>query len=191
MELKDYQKYRWFYTSSEKLVVGGKNADQNEDLIRKMKSLKEDKLIMHTQMPGSPFSFILAPISEIKKSDIKETAIFTASFSRAWREGKSNANIDIFNLSQLYKSTTMKQGTWGVKGKIKRMSAPISLVLAEQKKKLRAVPEQSVSKGKILIKIAPGKIDKRQMLSKLKSSLKKYSDEDIMSALPSGGVKII
>ena len=30
----NYKKYRWFVTSSDKLVVGGKSAEQNEELVK-------------------------------------------------------------------------------------------------------------------------------------------------------------
>ena len=35
METKDksYEKYKWFVTSSGKLVMGGKNAEQNEEIM--------------------------------------------------------------------------------------------------------------------------------------------------------------
>lgn len=191
MEFKDYQKYRWFYTSSNKLVIGGKNAEQNEELIRKMKAIKEDKIVMHTQMPGSPFSIILSHINKITNNDIKETAVFTASFSRAWREKKQKANVDIFKLSQLYKSDLMKRGTWGVKGKIKRISIPLELALTKQSSKLRAVPESSVKLKDILLKIIPGEIDKQDILPKLQELLPDFNKEEILQALPPGGIRII
>ena len=41
-EIKDksqeHEKYRWFYTSNKHLVVGGKSAEQNEEVINKYKN---------------------------------------------------------------------------------------------------------------------------------------------------------
>lgn len=192
MEFKEYQKYRWFVTSSGKLIIGGKNALQNEFLLRKLKSEKKDFLVMHTAEPGSPFSVILSDIKSIKESDLEECAIFTAAFSRAWKLGKKKASVDIFKVSDLYKLKDMKPGTWGVKQKIKNISAPLQLVLTKQKNKIRAVPEKSVkSKKDILLKIMPGKIDKQLMLAKLQVYLSgSYSREDLLSALPAGGIQI-
>mgnify|MGYP001560219158 FL=1 len=192
MEFKEYQKYRWFYLSSGKLVAGGKNAEQNEYLIRKLKESKKDRIMMHTTEPGSPFSVIFADPKVLKESDIKECAIFTASFSQAWKTGKKRASVDIFNLSQLQKLKTMKIGTWGVKGEIKRVSVPIELVLTKQHDKLRAVPPMTVrSKKDILLKIVPGKADKHLMLPKLQIVLaESFSKDDLLSALPAGGIKI-
>ena len=46
-EFKDYKKYRWFITSSNKLVVGGKSAEQNEFLIRHFVDQKCKYIVMH------------------------------------------------------------------------------------------------------------------------------------------------
>ena len=193
MNFEEAQKYRWFYTSSGKLVVGGKNAIQNEQLLRIFKAAKKDFLAMHTSEPGSPFSVIYSEIKKISKKDIQECAIFTASFSRAWKEKKKITEVDIFNLYQLIKSKLMKIGTWGVKGKIKKISVPLELVLIKQKSKLRAVPESvAKSKKQILLKIVPGEIDKQQILPKLQITLnQEFNQDELLSALPAGGTRII
>lgn len=191
MEFKDYRKYRWFYTASGKLVIGGKSAEQNESLLRKLKSEKNERIIMHSVEPGSPFSVFLAAPDSINSSDLQECAIFTASFSRAWRQEKKKISIDIFNLSSIYKSGAMKTGTWGVKNIIKRIPAILSLVLTKQKDKLRAVPEISLKSKSPLLKISPGKTDKVLLAPKIQSLLNnKFSKEEILAALPSGGIKI-
>ena len=142
---------------------------------------------MHTSSPGSPFSVILSDTATLK--DKKECAIFTACFSKAWKQRKRKAKIDIFNLSQLYKIKGMKKGTWGVRGKVERVIVELSLVLTKQEDSLRAVPESAAKK--ILLKIAPGKVDKSLMLSKLAVELGNYKQDDILSALPPGGLRII
>lgn len=159
--MQDYKKYRWFFTSSGTLVVGGKSSTQNDELLKKLKREGNDFMIMHTSTPGSPFSIIFTDIKKVSKADLEETAIFTGCFSRAWREKKKKASIDIFSLSQIHKSKQMKTGTWGVNGKIERKTVDLELVLTTQKKVLRAVPETTVKKNEILLRIKPGKIDKR------------------------------
>ncbi|MDP1695334.1 MAG: NFACT RNA binding domain-containing protein [archaeon] len=192
MEFKEYKKYRWFFTSSGKLVIGGKSAEQNDSLLSRLKKSKEDYIIMHTSSPGSPFSVILSSIKNLKESDIEECAIFTGCFSRAWKEGKKSAIIDIFKLSEVAKEKSMKSGTWGVIGKIKHRKVELKLVLAKQKDILRAIPEIAIKdKREILLKIMPGKISKEDMLSKLKLEIEgNFSNEEILSALPAGGVAI-
>ncbi len=188
--IKDYKKYRWFLTSSEKIVVGGKSSTQNEELLKTLKRSKEDYVVMHTTLPGSPFAVILSDKKNIKPSDIEETAIFTGCFSRAWREQKKKVSVDIFNLSQLYKTGSMKIGTWGVKGKVKRKIVELELVLTKQNNLLRAVPKITVKKNKAkLLELKPGKIDKREMLPKFHIVLdENFNQEELLSALPPGGI---
>ncbi len=185
----DYRRYKWFFTSSGKLVVGGKSSLQNDELLKKVKSFKKDFLVMHTSSPGSPFCIILEDVEKLTSQDKEEVAIFTGCFSKAWKLMKKTASIDIFHFSQLYKSSGMKPGTWGVKGKVERKTVFLELVLTKQEGILRAVPE--ITAKKYLLKIKPGKIDKRDMLLKLQVVMPEhFSPEEILSALPAGGIAI-
>ncbi len=189
--MKDYEKYRWFVTSRNNLVVGGKSAQQNEELLKKSKEQNKNYIVMHTSLPGSPFSVILENIKKVTSLELEETAVFTACFSRAWRLQLKKAQVDVFTLSQLYKTNEMKTGTFGVKPPIKKLTANLELVLTKQKGKLRAVPEKTVGKSQILLKIKPGKIDKTKMLEKIRRTINvKVTDEELLSALPPGGVSI-
>jgi len=185
---ENYKKYRWFYTSSGKIVIGGKSADQNDYLLSELKKAKEDLIVLHTSSPGSPFSVILSDIKKVTKEDTKEAAIFTSCFSQQWKQGKKKAEIHLFNLSQLSKQNKMKSGTWQAIGKIKNIDVQLELGLTEQEGILRAVPISLIGNKKNLIKITPGKMMKEEKATKLLKELNnKYSKEEILSALPSGG----
>jgi len=186
--MEDYTKYRWFFTLSGKLVVGGKSAKQNDELLKKMKSLGKERMVMHTSEPGSPFTIIQSDMSELDQSDIRECAIFTGCFSKAWKDGKASTKVDVFKLSQLHKSPEMKDGTWGVYGKVQRITVPLELVVTRQNKILRAVPEVS-ARGKG-VKIMQGSIDKEDIQPKLEIELNEpLSKDEVLSALPSGRFK--
>ena len=58
--------FREFKTTSGKIVLGGKSAKNNEDLVEQI-SPKE--IVLHTAMPGSPFCNIKGDAS---KKDIKD-----------------------------------------------------------------------------------------------------------------------
>lgn len=192
-EFQDYKKYKWFFTSSGKLVVGGKNAVQNDSLLEKVKSSNENFLVMHTLLPGSPFSVILSDINKIKSEEKEECAVFTACFSQLWKSGAKNAKVHSFESNKLQKFKGMKAGTWSVSERIDEFNVSLNLVLTKQKGILRAVPENTVKNKKdILLKVAPGKIDKLIMLPKLIIELEeKFTEAEILSALPAGGIRII
>ena len=204
--MENYQKYKWFFTSSGLLVIGGKNALQNDELMFRIKDNKEDFIIMHTSEPGSPFCVLYSPASKVKKLDMEEASVFTGCFSRAWKLGKSSAKVDIFNSSQIHKNKDMNSGTWGVYGEVQRVNIPLSLVFMRQKDILRAVPEKTferIYKSKInkskkersnnisIVKIMPGDIDKSHMFAKLELELDiPLSEEEVLSAIPAGKFKI-
>ena len=75
------------------------------------------------------------------KRDIEEAAVFCACFSKQWKEGKKKINIDVFKGENIYKTKSMKVGTFGVKGKKETIKVTPELVLVFQKGKLRAVPK--------------------------------------------------
>lgn len=188
---EDYQKYRWFFTSNKNLVVSGKNASQNDELLTRIKGIKKNLIVMHTTSPGSPFSIILAEKRKVKELDLEECATFTACFSQAWKSNPKKVSIDVFNSSNIYKNNLMKQGTWGVKGIVERISVPLSLSLVKQEQVARAVPASMVdSKNKLII--VPGSIKKEDFILKIQLETKgEYSQEELVSALPAGGFKLI
>lgn len=186
---KDYEKYRWFFTSSGTLVIGGKSDKQNEEVLNNF--LKQGYTIMHTTNPGS--SFMIIQSNNPNKKDIEETAIFCASFSQSWKTGKKDISIDVFLSSQIYKLKGMKTGTFGVRGKVKKIIVNPLLFLIIQKGKLRAVPKGT--KEEVLVKIKQGKLNKEDASIKILKLIKSkyafpFTKQDIMSAIPSDKMSI-
>lgn len=182
----NYEKYRWFFTSSGKLVIGGKSAEQNEEI---MSEVRDNDVIMHTSSPGSPFCIIQEP----SKEDIEEVAIFTACFSHEWKKGKNRSEVHIFKGEQVNKNKGMKTGTFGVMGSVKTKKVELKLALDFQKAKLRAVP-LAAAKKKIAI-LTPGKLDKNQAAEKILKLIKdKYNypitKDEVMSAIPSDSIDV-
>ncbi len=177
--------------SSGKLVIGGKSAEQNDKLVKEVKRAGKEVYLMHTSHPGSPFCVIDSSIENVTKKDIDECAIFCGCFSRAWKEGKRKTDIHIFKSNDVVKEKGMKVGTWGVRGKIRHVKVDLRLVLTRQENVLRAVPEESVKKKEVLLYVCPGKIDKREMIAKFNIELDDdFNPEELLAALPAGGVKI-
>jgi predicted ribosome quality control (RQC) complex YloA/Tae2 family protein len=103
--------FREFITSSGKKVLAGKNAEQNDELVKQF--LGKENKIMHTSAPGSPFCVF----EELKpgKKDLEETAIFCASKSQDWRDHKHDVLMHIFSGKETYKEKGMKEGMFGVR----------------------------------------------------------------------------
>lgn len=186
----DYEKHKWFFTKSGKLVVGGKSAQQNDTLLNEMKKMRKDMFVMHTKSPGSPFCVIIAPLITVGKNDIDECAVFTGCFSKAWKEGKKSSVVHMFKLSQLSKTTNMKSGSWNVNGGVKDIMVNLELSITKQNGVVRAVPKETVDFKEVIATVSPGKIDKNKAVISTKiDAIKKLNCEQLLSALPAGGVK--
>ena len=186
---KDYKKYRWFFTSSDNLVIGGKSAEQNEEIMKTHSESREKYVVMHTSSPGSPFTLIKEP----SKQDLDEMAIFTACFSQQWKRGSKDAEVDIFSIEQVNKDKKMKTGTFGVTGKIQRRAVKLELSLDFQKGKLRAVPKITVKKSFVIL--TPGNLTKEQVTDSLIKIIKNkfnyiMSKDEIMAALPAKDIAL-
>ncbi len=184
---KDYEKYRWFFTSSDKLVIGGKNAEQNEEIV---KNANPQSILLHTAAPGSPFCIIQNP----SETDLEEAAVFTACFGQEWKRGKAKIEVHIFSKSQIKKTSSMKAGTFGITGSIKKKTVAAQLYLDFQKgKKLRSLPKSAAKKP--LAVLTPGKLSKDEaaeiikkiIIDKVCYPIKK---EEILSAIPSDKISV-
>ena len=71
---KWWENFRWFYSSENVLVVGGKNAKSNDELLKNHLGSRE--IVLHTEDPGSPF-FIIKGYAG--KKTIKEAAFASTS----------------------------------------------------------------------------------------------------------------
>jgi hypothetical protein len=181
---RKYENFRWFFTSNNTLVVGGKSDEQNEVVLKEF--LKPNYIVMHTTSPGSPFMVIQS--ENPQKKDIEETAVFCACFSQQWKLQKKKIDIDIFKGENIYKIPSMKTGTFGVKGTKKTIKVKAELFLVIQNGKLRAIP--NASKLEVLAHIKQGNLSKEEAVLKISKIIKdKYhfpiSKDEIMSAIPS------
>lgn len=107
-------KFRKLFTSSGKLMIAGKDAESNEELI---KQVGKNEYVLHTKARGSPFVNIKADKKDVKKKDLKEAAIFCAVYSQAWKKAKIKKDVIVhyFLGEDIYKNKNMKIGTFGVK----------------------------------------------------------------------------
>lgn len=109
--MKD-KNFRKFTTSSGKEVLGGKNAEQNEELLKS--NVDNEDIVMHTASPGSPFCVIKG---KANKKDMGEAAVFCARYSQEWKKSKKKHDIIVhmFKGKDIFKEKGMKTGTFGVK----------------------------------------------------------------------------
>jgi len=117
---KWFEKFRWFTTSDNFLIIGGRDSTSNEIIFKK--HLDPSDLAFHTNFPGSPLVVIKNPDNvEISLNTIEETAIFVVSYSRAWKENWGVADVFYVNSNQISKSPPsgefLPKGSFIISGK--------------------------------------------------------------------------
>ena len=104
--------FREFVTSSGAQIILGKNAESNDELMKKFEG--EKNIILHTVAPGSPFCVIKEPIIP-SMGDITASGAICARYSQDWRDNKKDIRISIFTGKDIKKEKGMEVGTWAVK----------------------------------------------------------------------------
>jgi len=110
--------FRTFITDSGKTIYLGKDAKNNEDLI---KTVESTDYVFHTSNPGSPFVKLSSDSSE---DDRKIAGILCVMYSHSRKDKQKEILVDSFRGRDIYKNKNMKLGTFGIKNfkilKIKR-----------------------------------------------------------------------
>ena len=116
---KWYERFRWFRTSDGYLVLGGRNADQNEELVKKY--LDPSDRFFHAQAHGAPVTVLKAtePDEPARDVDIperskREAAQFAVSYSSVWKDGKFEGDVYEVDADQV--SKTPESGEYIEKG---------------------------------------------------------------------------
>jgi len=122
-------KFRQYQTSSGKTVLLGKSAETNEEIISQS---GKNEFLLHTKAPGSPFTNIKSPQSEVSKKDLEEAAVMCAKHSQDWRDNKKDISVHYFLANDVSKSKDMKTGTFSV-GKCKEILVKKQAILEFEK----------------------------------------------------------
>ena len=114
-----YKRFRWFHTSDGYLVIGGRNADQNEELVKKY--MGNHDRFFHTQAHGGPVTLLKAagpsesadPV-DWDDSTLREAAQFAVSYSSDWKDGRGAGDAYMVEPDQV--SKTPESGEYIEKG---------------------------------------------------------------------------
>ncbi len=107
-----YETYKWFISSEGFVVIAGKNANQNENLIKNR--AKEGDVVLHADIQGAAFVVVKSDGREIGELTLKEAAEFAAANSKAWSRGMGK--VDVYAVSPNQVSKTPPSGEYLPKG---------------------------------------------------------------------------
>lgn len=130
-EQKYYEKFRWFFTKDNFLVIGGKDASQNEMIFKR--HIEKGDVVLHAEIHGAPLTVIKSEGKKISESAIKEAAEFAAAYSSAWKRRLGSADVYWINPEQVSKTppsgTSLAKGAFMIYGR-KNYVRNISLKIA-------------------------------------------------------------
>ena len=80
-----FEKYHWTITRSGILAIGGRDAGQNESIVKRY--LDDNDIFIHAEIHGAPAVVVKAKGRELAADDLMDAAVITVAYSRGWREG--------------------------------------------------------------------------------------------------------
>ena len=126
-----FEEYHWFFTSEGYLVVGGRNKEQNEAIVKRY--MEKGDVYMHSAYGGSPSTLVKKVGKEPPIRTLLQAANFVTSLSGAWKEGSSDKVYWVYP-DQVSKTAPTGQfvqsGSFIINGKKNFVSADLSLGVA-------------------------------------------------------------
>ena len=168
-----YDRFKWFISSDDFLVVGGRDSDDNEEIFKKY--MEKRDFVFHTQHPGAPLTVVKSEGKEVPETTLFEAATFAVSHSSLWK-GKS-ASGDCYMVKGDQVSKTPESGEYVPKGSFiirgeRRYFEDVTLELAvglELRPETRVIggPISAVTKnGSYICEIVPGKFNQNDLSKK-------------------------
>jgi len=196
-----YHKFRWFFTTNNFLVLAGRDARNNETLVKK--HMDEFDLYFHADVHGAPHVILKNPNKlEVNEQDKFEAATFAGIFSSAWKSKVYSVDVYSTTPDQVSKTAntgeSVGKGAFVIRGKrdyFRKLDLVVGLSY-DPLKGLVSGPHNTIKqKYKFCFKLIPGDTKKSDIVYELKKILEKKEiqvrTEEIDSMLPPGDCKLI
>lgn len=180
-----FDRFRWFYTSDQVLVIGGRDAGQNEELIRKY--LEGGDTFVHADVHGASVVVVKG-----KTKDMDEVARFAAAYSGAWRAGFASADVYSARPDQVSKTAEsgeyLSRGSFVVRGERQWFhDVPLEVVIGLQKApqtRILGGPASAVTKScDLFVTLRPGTFEPNDIAKKVVRALREKLSADDQKAL--------
>ncbi len=202
---KWYERFRWFFSSDGFMVLGGRDADTNEEIYTKYMERRD--LVLHTDAPGAPLTVIKTEGEIVPKSTLEEAAQFAVSYSSVWKGGLVAADCYLIKGDQVSKTPEsgefLKKGAFVIRGERTYFKdTPLGLALGIADGILVGGPVSAVKpKADPVVEIEPGELNADDLAKKIyrqfsdqvedRAFLKSVASVDQMvQFLPPGGSRI-
>ena len=194
--LKWYEKLRWFISSDNILVVGGRDANSNENVVKKY--LDPNDIYLHADIHGASSTAIKLNGTKLNDNILKESGEFAASFSSAWSLGFSSQDVFWVHPDQVSKTPEagefLAKGSFVIRGhrnyiRGARVKLAVGIVDYEGKRIMAGPIEAVEAHCDNYVVIKPGFTKKEAIAKKIIGKINEdelLTLDDIIRVLPSG-----
>ena len=194
--LKWYEKLRWFVSSDGILVVGGRDANSNEDIVKKY--LDPHDIYLHADIHGATSTAIKLNGGKINDNLLKESGEFAASFSSAWSMGFTSQDVFWVHPEQVTKTPEsgefLPKGSFVIRGhrnyiRGARVKLAVGIVDYDGKRIMAGPIEAVEAHCDNYVVIKPGFTKKEAIAKKIINKINEnelLTLDDIIRVLPSG-----
>ena len=194
--LKWYEKLRWFISSDNHLVIGGRDANSNESVVKKY--LDPNDIYLHADIHGASSTAIKLNGDKVNDNLLKESGEFAASFSSAWSLGYTSQDVFWVHPDQV--SKTPEAGEFLAKGSFvisghrnyirgARVKLAIGIVDYEGKRIMAGPIDALEAHCDNFVVVKPGFMKKEAIAKKIIHKINEddlLTLDDIIRVLPSG-----
>jgi predicted ribosome quality control (RQC) complex YloA/Tae2 family protein len=202
---KWYERFRWFYSSDGFLVIGGRDAETNEEIYAKY--LEKRDLAFHTDAPGAPLTIIKTEGEDVPETTLLEAAQFAVSYSSIWKAGLAAGDCYMVKAEQVTKTPEhgefLKKGAFVIRD-VRRYfkDLPVGIIIGIEDGMLIGGPISAVKpKVDLMVEIEPGEYNPDDLAKRIyrffsekiddRVYLKSIASVDqIVQFLPPGGSRI-
>jgi predicted ribosome quality control (RQC) complex YloA/Tae2 family protein len=180
-----YHRFRWFITSDGVVVLGGRDASQNEELVKKY--LGGQDLFVHADVHGASVVIVKG-----KTEHMDEVAQFAASYSGSWRSGHFSADVYSALPAQVSKTPEsgefISRGSFIVRGERTYyrnvpLAVGIGLMVEPHAAVIGGPPQAIQGKTKVYTELRPGQFEPNDVAKKVLRILKQNVSEEEEKAL--------
>ena len=194
--LKWYEKLRWFLSSDNVLVIGGRDANSNESIVKKY--LEPNDIYLHSDIHGASSTAIKLNGAKLNDTLLKESGEFAASFSSAWSLGFSTQDVYWVHPDQVSKTPEsgefLAKGSFVIRGhrnyiRGARVKLAIGIVDYEGKRIMAGPIEAVEAHCENYVVLKPGFTKKEAIAKKIIGKINEddlLTLDDIIRVLPSG-----
>ncbi len=169
-----YDRFRWFISSDGFLVVGGRDADTNEELVKKY--MEKRDIVFHTQSPGAPMTIIKTEGKEVPQSTLYEVAVFEVSYSSVWKSGHFSGDCYWIRPEQVSKTPEsgeyLRKGSFVIRGERNYYTdVPVGIAVGlelDQNTRVIGGPLSAIKEhARHIVELVPGKFNQNDIAKKV------------------------